>query len=210
MTTNLKQSPTTSPTSRLTDLAADPVLASVAAYSEHVDAYESFNADKMGDDLDRFIADLSPWARVLDAGCGPGRDLRRMVDAGLSPIGVDLNADFVARASQHGPARVADLRDLPFHDETFDATWACASLVHLPVEDAILALSELRRVTKTGAPVAVSVKIAGSTGWVETPHGNRWFQIWDATAFADIVTSCGLSVQSVTVGPVFVDVLAAA
>ena len=188
----------------------DPVTDSVAAYSDHVEAYTNHNADLMAEAADAFIAALRPGSPVLDAGCGPGRDLRRFLDAGLAPVGLDLNPEFVAVADQIAPTQVGDLRNIPFSDHTFAGTWACASLVHLPIEDAITALGEIKRVTRPGGIVAVSVKHAGSTGWAETAHGRRWFQIWEPHVFADIVAGCGLAITDVTIGPVFVDVWATA
>lgn len=185
---------------------SDVVSVSVAAYSDHVDAYTAYNQDAVGPAVLRFANSLEPGSRILDAGCGPGRDLARFAALGHHPVGVDLNADFVAAAKKHGPAQVADLRDLPFAADTFDGIWACASLVHLPEREAIIALRELVRVAKPGSPVTVSVKVAGQTGWVETAHGRRWFQIWTPERFACAAALAGMDVWSVDTGNVFVDV----
>ena len=42
--------------------------------------------------------DLRPGARVLDAGCGPGRHALELARRGIAVTGVDLSPDFVARA----------------------------------------------------------------------------------------------------------------
>lgn len=61
---------------------------------------------------------------------------------------------------------------------SFDAVWASASLIHLPYEDAAVALGEFARVTRTGAPISVSVKSGGVTGWADDmPIGRRWFPL---------------------------------
>lgn len=192
--------------------APDVVTASVAAYTEHVADYAAYNADAMADAAARFLTQLDPESRILDAGCGPGRDLARFSAAGHHPVGVDLNPAFVAVATASAPAQLGDLRDLPFADDAFDATWACASLVHLPPTDAAMALGELARVTKPGGLVCVSVKHAGQTGWTDTAHGRRWFHIWQPDTFCQAVRDAGLTVSddAVEVGAVFVDVWARA
>ena len=188
----------------------DVVTTSVAAYSEHVHAYADYNAAMVADKVTRFAAALEPGANILDAGCGPGRDLARFAALGHRPRGVDLNPDFVAVAATHGPAVVGDLRDLPYEDSLFDGVWACASLVHLPFDDAVTALSELHRVSIPGAPLCVSVKTGGNTGWADTAHGRRWFHHWDPVEFAGEVAAAGFTIDAVEPGPVFVDVWATA
>ena len=123
-----------------------------------------------------FAALLEPCSTVLDAGCGPGRDLARFAAQGHTGIGIDLNRDFVDRARAHGPVILGDLRALPLRAAAFDAVWASASLIHLPHEGAAVALREFARVARPGAPVSVSVKTAGVTGWADDmPRGRRWF-----------------------------------
>lgn len=114
------------PTPRNEDL--DPVRASVAAYSEHVAAYSAAHAEKMADAVDRFCRGLDETAVILDAGCGPGRDLERFVRGGHCAVGVDLNEAFLAVAAdvlEGWPVQLhqADLRDLPFDGGAFDAVW---------------------------------------------------------------------------------------
>ena len=190
------------------DVTTDVVAQSVAVYSDHAADYEAYNADKMGDKVVRFMQRLKAGSAVLDAGCGPGRDLERFTLAGLDAIGLDLNPDFVALANERGEAVLGDLRDLPFDDGMFAGVWACASLVHLPVADAVTALSEIARVLAPGGVTCISIKHAGQTGWSDTPHGRRWFQIWDPSAFEAAVADAGLVVQTTSVENVFVDVWA--
>ena len=73
--------------------------------------------------------DLAPGARVLDAGCGPGRHALSLARRGIDVVGVDLSPEFVALASasaaalgvaEHARFETADLRELAFDGE-FDA-----------------------------------------------------------------------------------------
>lgn len=188
----------------------DPVATSVAAYTGHAEAYAARNAGKAADTAARFVNGLTDGARVLDAGCGPGRDLARFAAAGLRPTGVDLSPAFLAMAAAHAEVVPGDLRRLPFPARSFDAVWACASLVHLDPAGAREALGELCRVSRSGARVYMSVKCAGETGWWDTDCGRRWFQVWSPVSFAELVEDAGLRVRGVEPGPRFVDVWAVA
>ncbi len=101
----------------------DPVTASLAAYSDRPDVYAARNADTGADLYRRFLATLPTNCRVLDAGCGPGRDLHRFATAGHRPVGVDLCPAFTDMASRYAPVVLADLRALPFATSTFQAVW---------------------------------------------------------------------------------------
>jgi len=86
---------------------------------------------------------LSPTARVLDAGCGPGRELQRiarMVPKG-EVVGIDLSKGMVISAHRsaraHGIRNVAfvqsDVGELPkeFNSE-FDVVYSCLAHHHYP------------------------------------------------------------------------------
>ena len=193
--------------SACTNVVAD----SVATYSDDPDAFADFSATAVASLFAKFASLLAPGAIVLDAGCGPGRDLARLAGLGHKGIGVDLNEHFAERALIYAPTIRGDLRRLPLASDSFDAVWACASLIHLPVDDAGAALGELARVARPGAPLCVSVKVAGRTGWADdSPQGRRWFCIWTPGAFTRAVERAGFLVEEVTGDEAWVTVWARA
>lgn len=91
--------------------------------------------------------------RILDAGCGPGRDSKWFRERGFQVIGVDLSAGMLAEARRRVPEvefRQADLRYLDFPDGHFDGVWCCASLLHLPRHDVPAVLASFRRLLDHG------------------------------------------------------------
>ena len=179
-------------------MSGDVVADSVATYSDDPDTFAAFSESTVAGPFAAFAALLQPSSTVLDAGCGPGRDLARLAQRGHRGVGVDLNRDFVDRARTHGSVVLGDLRALPLTAASFDAVWASASLIHLPYEDAAVALRELARVARAGAPVSVTVKTGGATGWADDmPSGRRWFSTWDPGDFAVAVENTGMSVVAV-------------
>ena len=105
------------------------------------------------------ILEPLPGELVLDAGCGTGRNLAAMAKAGAHVVGVDFSqaALGVAREVHAGAhlARVDLQAGLPFADGTFDAV-LCA-LVGEHVSNLAAALSELRRVLRTGGRLVFSI-----------------------------------------------------
>lgn len=191
----------TSTLDTIEDRATQVVLdLSIAAYNENAAQYAEWAQTlPMSSQLEQFLATVPAAGRILDAGCGPGRDLGVMESLGYQTTGVDLSTEFVdlARASGHD-VHLSDLRSLPFPDATFDGVWSCASLVHLPVTAAADALTELRRVTDDGGSLFVTVKAGGTGGaWEDTLHGRRWFYRWDVDTFAALTAEAGYLLRSV-------------
>jgi SAM-dependent methyltransferase len=191
----------------------DVVACSVAAYSHHIGRYTADRAGDVAEIAERFCEPLEVDDVILDAGCGPGRDLVRFAERGFCAIGVDLNRDFAhlaAAATDGWPVhvRLGDLRHLPVADDEVAATWACAALVHLPPADAALALAEIARVTRAGGQVYLSVKTGIETGWHATAHGRRWFHSWDPSDLCAHVVAAGMAVDDRHIDGEFVNVFA--
>ena len=101
-------------------------------------------------------AQVRPSPRILDAGCGTGRNLEEF--ARLGPIeGVDASAEAVGFCDERGVGLVtrANLESLPHDDGAFDLVLACDVIEHVP--DAVAALGELRRVAAPNGRLLVTV-----------------------------------------------------
>jgi SAM-dependent methyltransferase len=92
--------------------------------------------------------------RVLDAGCGQGTAFR-FFDQGVRVFGTDISQPMLRPAASRGPVAVQEPLSLPFADDTFDAVYAFCIYHHIPDEDHVRHLSELRRVVKAGAEVMI-------------------------------------------------------
>lgn len=126
-----------------------------------------------------YLADhLTPGARVLDVGCGPGTITADMASMGVEVIGVDAAADVVEKARALGvDARVGDAYALDFADASFDVVHSHQTLQHLarPVD----ALREFRRVVTPGGVVGVrDVDYAGTIVFPETEGLALWAALY--------------------------------
>ncbi len=94
--------------------------------------------------------------RILDLGCGWGRHLALLADAGHSVVGLDLSPALLTRArsaANHAAPLVAgDMRRLPLADAAFDVVINLATSLGLFLDDdtAVQALTEARRVLQPG------------------------------------------------------------
>ena len=110
---------------------------------------------------------MQPEARILDYGCGYGRALRTLHDAGFAnTVGLDSSTAMIER----GRAQWPDLnlqscpgRAIPFADHAFDAVLLLAVLTCLPRDaDLEALLHEVRRVLRPGGLLLVNDFLLGA------------------------------------------------
>ncbi|HTE64306.1 MAG TPA: class I SAM-dependent methyltransferase [Solirubrobacteraceae bacterium] len=105
------------------------------------------------------LGEARPGERVLDLGCGAGRFVAALRDAGADPVGVELADAALARARRNVPG--ADLRlvaadgSLPLGHGEVDLVWCSEVLEHVP--DTLGFLTEIRRVLRPGGRLLVTV-----------------------------------------------------
>jgi SAM-dependent methyltransferase len=87
--------------------------------------------------------------RLLDLGCGGGGFAAILAEQGWQVTGVDISEDQLRLARSRGVETVlADARELPFADASFDA--AVSVFTHTDMDDFAGALRELARVLRPG------------------------------------------------------------
>ena len=99
---------------------------------------------------------LPPQPRILDAGCGSGRNLVELAGFG-SVVGLEPSerGAEVARARGLGDVVQAEIGTMPFDDASFDLITLLDVLEH--IEDDRGALRELRRVARPGGVLLITV-----------------------------------------------------
>lgn len=122
-------------------------------------------------DLDLSV--FRPGMTVLDIGCGYGRELGRLADAGCVPVGIDPSPACVARSRELGfTTHEAYAERLPFADNSIDGV---ILQVVLPYTDDGAALREINRVLKPGGRCVLSTHGLGYYWWIlrNTDHWKR-------------------------------------
>ena len=99
---------------------------------------------------------LPAGAQILDAGCGSGRNMVELARHG-AVTGVELSPTSarLARERDCGEVLEGSVLDMPFDEGSFDLTVSLDVIEHL--QDDVGALRELRRVTKPGGALLVTV-----------------------------------------------------
>lgn len=184
-------------------MATDPhaaVYDRIAARFEQLNAEMPESVAALGD---RVLALLPPSPRILDVGCGPGRDMAWFEARGALMTGIDVSAEMLARAGKRTRATLAqmDMRHLDFPDASYDAVWAIASLLHIAKAEAPTIVSEFRRVVKDGGVVAVAVKQGAGERWVQHPDGERFFAYYEPAELESLLALATLKTENIDTAP---------
>ena len=125
---------------------------------------------------------LHPGTHLLDVAAGPGDLAAEAANRGARPVGIDLSRQMIELARRLYPAidfREADVEDLPFADDMFDAVVCAFGLGHFPRPE--VAVAESVRTLSPGGRIAFS--------WWDDPSRQRVQGI-----FRDAIAEVGVSV----------------
>ncbi len=158
---------------KMTERAYDE--ASQEFVGEQWDNYQ----DIVRPNLEFFVKLLPKNGKVLDIGCGVGRDSHYFTSNGFETVGIDFSKRMVEEARK----RVSkaeffkmDMRKLNFEDETFDGIWATAALLHVPKNDISKALREIIRVLKKGGILFIGTIEGEGEKIIEEPQYGKDFK----------------------------------
>lgn len=146
--------------------------------------------------VDRFslYGGLKDDDKVLDAGCGSGRDsLYMKYDKGFLVSAFDASQEMVnaIKLSTNIDVKVMDF--LSFDEfEKYDGIWCCASLLHVHFDDFEEALSRLIKSLKSGGILYFSIK-KSEKDVKEWMIGERSFYHPGKDKIAEIANRFGLS-----------------
>lgn len=130
--------------------------------------------------------------RILDFGCGPGRDLKTFRDLGHQAIGLDGAERFVEMARGYSGCEVwhQDFLKLELPQEYFDGVFANASLFHVPSQELPRVLRELWG-TLTAGGVLFSSNPRGNNdeGW----NGQRYCCYYDWPRWRELLSAAGFA-----------------
>lgn len=160
----------------------DPRRATAEYYEANAGAFDARTRHRdMTAEYDAFLALVPKGGRILDAGCGAGRDALAFSQLGYRVTAIDASAAMVALASERlgFPALRIPFNDVDYDGE-FDGVWACASLLHVSKADMPGVLERLRRALKPAGVFYASVK----RGPREEFREGRWFNDYEEEGLA--------------------------
>lgn len=179
----------------------DHIKRTISVYDTMVEKYaKKFNDFALLPERETFISLLPKFARVLDAGCGPGRDCEYFVSQKYSVTGVDFSEKLLEIARKRIPQATfykQDLRSLRFPSQSFDGVWACASLLHLKRYEVPMVLGKFFQLLKPDGILFIMVKEGSGEEDIAEElsfHLSRYFTYFQQEELKKLVKDSGFEV----------------
>ncbi|WP_088310449.1 class I SAM-dependent methyltransferase [Novosphingobium sp. B 225] len=139
--------------------------ATLAFYAKEAPDYAASGPGGIGRHLEGFLDRLPAGARILELGCGSGRDAAQMEARGFVVDPTDGVPEMAAQAEARlrRPVRVMRFDELDAV-ELYDGIVAAYSLLHVPREGLVEVLARIWRALQPGGWHVATYKTAGGEG----------------------------------------------
>ena len=155
--------------------------------------YYNINAEKfynntVGFELNdfylKFLKYISDGGRILDLGCGSGRDTLYFIQKGYDVISMDASEEMVKLSSELTKRKTLFLRieEIDFQNQ-FDGIWACASLLHIDKKLTESVFNILCNALRDDGVLYASYYYGKGTSILE----DRYYNNYDETSFAEVI-----------------------
>src|SRR5260370_7209004 len=157
-------------------------------YSTSAPVYVASGARGVSRNLPSFLDLLPSGARILELGCGGGRDAEAMIAGGFEVDPTDGTPEIALKDEERLGRRVRVMRfDELDALEVYDAIWASASLLHVPRSSLSQILTLIFNALKPGGLHFASYKGGGAEG------RDRYGRYFNYLAREDVTEAYGRS-----------------
>jgi len=100
--------------------------------------------------------------RIVEIGCGDGRDAKEIIKRTSSYTGFDISSELIKIARKHVPEAQFEVADAISYDypSRLDVVYAFASLLHLDKEEVRRVLQKVHTALRQGGVFFISLKLA--------------------------------------------------
>lgn len=148
-----------------------------------------------------FVNLFSGNPHILDFGCGPGHESKRLQEAGAVVTGVDYSERCISIARERCPDisfELQDFRNLNIPGRKYDGVFACASLIHVSPEQLPSVLENITDAMNEKGYVSMIVQDGEgqSDEWskfdIDGQHINRPMYLYSALSIIKEASKVGL------------------
>lgn len=149
--------------------------------------------------LDDFIERLPANAKVLDAGCGAGVPVSRMLSEHFHVTGVDFSEVQIELATKNVPKAkfiCQDMTKLDFPANTFDGICSYYAIIHIPRQEHQPLLTNFHRMLKPGGLALLCLGAEDMVNDIDENYlGTRmYWSHYDIDTYLKMLRDCGFSI----------------
>ncbi|MBD5105946.1 MAG: methyltransferase domain-containing protein [Lachnospiraceae bacterium] len=152
-------------------------------YNKNAETFAETTIDvNLVETQDKFLNCLSHKGKILDFGCGSGRDTKYFLEKGYNVDATDGSEELCKIASNYTGIEV---KRMLFSEldavEKYDGIWACSSILHLPKNELKIILQKMEAALKVDGVIYTSFKY----GKFEGERNGRYFTDFTIELFTD-------------------------
>ncbi len=111
------------------------------------------------ENYDKFLSKIAKKSYILDFGCGSGRDSKYFMEKGYKVKAIDGSIEMCKLASKYIDQNVECMKFDELNEEnTYDAIWACSSILHVEKKELPSILSKMIRALKPNGVIFTAFK----------------------------------------------------
>lgn len=185
------------------NLLKEAIKKTVETYNKFAKIYaDRYHSKVLQYQLNIFVSMLS-GKKILDVGCGSGRDVAYFLEEGLEPLGIDISDGLLEEAKKRVPKgnfMKMDMLSLKFDKESFDGIVALDSFLHIPKAEGKKVLANFFKILKPNGPLYLCVKEGEGESFIERKeHDNnqRFFAFYKQVELEELLKSIGFKIVEV-------------
>ena len=158
-------------------------------YNENAKKYFdlTYNAD-MSIQYDHFLQYVKRDGKILDFGCGSGRDSLYFKNKGYDVTAIDGSEELCKIAREYTGIDVKNMRFSEFNDiDYYDGIWACGTLLHLHNSEILEVLKKLRDALKDTGYMFVALKNGKGEEQILDGRYYNYFELNDVENLVELI-----------------------
>lgn len=158
-------------------------------YNENAKKYFdlTYNAD-MSIQYDHFLQYVKRDGKILDFGCGSGRDSLYFKNKGYDVTAIDGSKELCKIAREYTGIDVKNMKFDEFNDiDYYDGIWACGTLLHLHNSEILEVLKKLRDALKDTGYMFVALKNGKGEEQILDGRYYNYFELNDVENLVELI-----------------------
>ncbi len=154
--------------------------------------------------IDHFSGLLKPRSNILNIGCGPGGETKKLLKHRFDVTSIDISPEMLSIARKKVPTGKfleMDMTKLDFPPHSFAGIWCARSLIHIPSSEQPRVLSEMKRILVPEG-IACIVVIEGERetlrkeSYDHTGKTKTFFHYFSKSELENLLKSTGFTITS--------------
>jgi len=174
----------------------------IMAYDSTVEEYYK-NTKDLGENekhiRNLFMTLAKKGGKILDLGCGPGRDAKIFSEKGFKVVGIDLSGQMVLKAKKIAPLaefRMMGFMNIRFNPGYFDAVWFEAGLLCVEKKNAAQLLNDINKILADKGILYMSIKEGMGEGFEHDRRYNheKFYAYYQEEEVRKLLTDAGFGI----------------